>query len=280
MSQSAEQNDDAKNALPTPIPPAAPLPSGLLSKYPWLTFLLPFVVYMVIGTLEPKPPPEVSPAEVDTPATAEESGSLSVQYRQYPMVYTAKIVITVAVMLYVLPGYRTFPFRVGLLAPLVGLVGGAVWIGICQLHLEAGALGAIGLADWAQQGARSAYNPLEVLADTPAWAYGFLAIRFFGLVVVVAVMEEFFLRGFLMRYVIAEDWWKLGIGDVNRLAIATVTVFPVLYHPERIAAFVWFSAVTWLMLKTRNIWDCVIAHAVTNLVLGVYVVATGQWWLM
>jgi membrane protease YdiL (CAAX protease family) len=38
--------------------------------------------------------------------------------------------------------------------------------------------------------------------------------------------------------------------------------------------------VTWLMVKTRNIWDCVVAHAVTNLLLGVYVVATGQWQLM
>ena len=28
---------------------------------------------------------------------------------------------------------------------------------------------------------------------------------------------------------------------------------------------------------TRNIWDCVVAHAVTNLLLGVYVVATGEW---
>jgi membrane protease YdiL (CAAX protease family) len=52
-------------------------------------------------------------------------------------------------------------------------------------------------------------------------------------------------------------------------------------HPgELLAAAVWFSMVTWLMVKTRNIWDCVVAHAVTNLLLGVYVVATGQWQLM
>jgi hypothetical protein len=34
------------------------------------------------------------------------------------------------------------------------------------------------------------------------------------------------------------------------------------------------------MLRTRNIWDCVAAHATTNLLLGIYVVATGEWWLM
>jgi hypothetical protein len=52
-------------------------------------------------------------------------------------------------------------------------------------------------------------------------------------------------------------------------------------HPqEALAAAVWFSAITWLMLRTRNIWDCVAAHAVTNLLLGLYVVVTGNWWLM
>jgi len=55
----------------------------------------------------------------------------------------------------------------------------------------------------------------------------------------------------------------------------------VLLHPaEMVAAAVWFSLVTWLMLRTRNIWDCVAAHAVTNLLLGIYVVTTGEWQFM
>jgi membrane protease YdiL (CAAX protease family) len=53
----------------------------------------------------------------------------------------------------------------------------------------------------------------------------------------------------------------------------------VIYHPEKLAALVWFSLVTWLMWRTRNIWDCVAAHAVTNLLLGIYVVTQHQWQL-
>jgi hypothetical protein len=34
------------------------------------------------------------------------------------------------------------------------------------------------------------------------------------------------------------------------------------------------------MLRTRNIWDCVAAHALTNLVLGCYVLASNDWRLM
>ena len=51
-------------------------------------------------------------------------------------------------------------------------------------------------------------------------------------------------------------------------------------HPaELLAAAVWFSLVTWLMLRTPSIWDCVVAHATTNLLLGLYVVwAGGEAW--
>ena len=104
-----------------------------------------------------------------------------------------------------------------------------------------------------------------------------------GLAIVVPVIEEFFLRGFAMRFVMEKDWWKVPFGTVNRLAIVVGTVLPMLIAPgELLAAAVWFSLVTWLMLRTKNIWDCVVAHAVTNLLLGVYVVVMGgeAWRLM
>jgi hypothetical protein len=59
------------------------------------------------------------------------------------------------------------------------------------------------------------------------------------------------------------------------------TLVPVLMHPaELFAAAVWFSMITWLMAQTKNIWDCVAAHAVTNLCLGVWVLASGDWYFL
>jgi hypothetical protein len=67
---------------------------------------------------------------------------------------------------------------------------------------------------------------------------------------------------------------------VTPLAAVLGTVFPMLMHPgELFAAAVWFSLVTGLMVYTKNIWDCVTAHAVTNFLLGVYVVKYGAWQL-
>jgi CAAX prenyl protease-like protein len=84
-----------------------------------------------------------------------------------------------------------------------------------------------------------------------------------------------------MRFVMRDRWWEVPFGDVTFAAMVAATLVPVLMHPQEIvAALVWFSAVTWLMTRTRSIWDCVLAHAVTNLLLGIYVISSGHWWLM
>jgi len=311
----------------------APLPTGWLSQWPWVTFLLPMLVFMVATSFEPTPPPQAArTAQAETESAAEPalqqlddenfspetvSGATepsesfwaadpgegflpAISYSYYPQVYTAKLVLTLLAILLVWPGYRTFPFRVSWLSLAVGVVGVVFWIVLCHLRLEPKVIGpideflgsfipgleagdtpSIGLMSMLGTGTRSAFNPLVQLAAAPLWAYGFLIIRFIGLALIVPVIEEFFLRGFMMRYLIQEKWWQVPFGTVNRAALVAGTAIPMLMHPgELLASLVWFSMVTWLMLRTRNIWDCVVAHAVTNFLLGVYVVWFDQWQLM
>jgi CAAX prenyl protease-like protein len=195
------------------------------------------------------------------------------------LIYTVKIVLVMAAMAVVWPGYRQFPFRVSPLAPLVGAVGIVLWIGICKLQLESKLLAPLGLERLVAAGTRSGFDPFDRWHDEPLLACGFLAVRFWGLAVIVPVIEEFFLRGFVMRFVIDAEWWKVPFGRLTPAAIVVGTALPVAMHPaEMFAAAVWFTLVTWLMFKTRNIWDCVAAHAVTNLLLGAWVVARGDWY--
>lgn len=308
-SESSSKNEEPQSSVAKAI-----LPAGWLANYPWVTFLLPMIVYMLIGTLEPLPPdpgtepPATSeildqleePAKLNPYYPPAQTGLLPpIPYRYYPCVYTSKILITLVTMLVVCPGYRSFLWRVSGLSIAVGVVGVVFWIALCHLRIEPKLIGPIdrflgGLIPGADQqspsiglmsilgtGERSAFNPLAQLASEPFWAYAFLAVRFAGLALVVPVIEEFFLRGFLMRYVMHQNWWEVPFGSVNRTAVIVGTAIPMLMHPgELLAALVWFSMVTWLMVRTRNIWDCVIAHAVTNLLLGIYVVATDNWQLM
>ena len=166
-------------------------------------------------------------------------------------------------------------------------MGVVLWIVCCKIDLEgqlmavvgqdnalSGILGLLGLG-----AARPAYNPFDQLGHAPMLCYAFLAVRFCGLALVVPVFEELLLRGWLMRQMVSPDLWRVEFGRVTTQAVIVGTAFPMLYHPEKVASLVWFSLVTWLMVKTKNFWDCVTAHAVTNFLLGVYVLWAGAWHL-
>lgn len=299
-----------------PRPVAAKLPEGWLSRYPWATFILPMAAFMLLGSFEPTPPRNFKPDEAESltelraqlehaeALEATSSGLLpKFSYQAYPWIYSAKLALVILTMIAVLPGYRTFPWRVSFLSIVVGVVGVVLWIVLCHVRLEPKIIGpidrtlgavrnvlpgidhpdppTIGLMAMLGTGERSAYNPFVYLADQPGLAWTFLVIRFIGLALVVPIIEEFFLRGFLMRFVVHEHWWQVPFGTATRAALITGTAVPMLMHPgELLAAFVWFSLVSWLMVRTKNIWDCVVAHGVTNFLLGVYVVTFNQWQLM
>lgn len=288
-----------------------PLPRGIWGRWPGLTYVLPFAVYMIVGMFEPGPPKKIDPnAAGQSKATAvgeetapgvvgsdgkrrdkdghiigendelDEDGYVQMPYRYYPVVYTIKIVATVLAMIFVLPGYWIFPLRLNWIAIAVGVVGAVLWIGICKLHLEQKLLVPIGLGSLVGMGERTGFNPMKEIADQ-TWAYQFLAIRLIGLAIIVPIIEEFFTRGFLIRFVMDVDWFKIPFGRVDKLGLITSVAFPMLMHPgELFASFVWFSLITWLMIRTKNIWDCVAAHAVTNALLGAWVIQSGDWWLM
>jgi len=49
---------------------------------------------------------------------------------------------------------------------------------------------------------------------------------------------------------------------------------------EAVAAIGWFAIISGIAAATRAPIDPILAHAATNLAIGIYVVATGAWWLM
>jgi uncharacterized protein len=240
---------------------------------PWFVCLLPFAVFMLLTSFEPTPPP------ADGTEAAKPWHGISIDYKHYPLIYTVKILATAAAMVFVWPGYRQYSRRLTWWAVVVGVVGAVLWVVLAQVQHHFMNDSSI---EWIRtMGQRSAFNPLKELHDQPALKYGFLLVRFIGLVLIVPVIEEFFLRGFLMRFVQTEGWWDVPFGTVTQLAVIAGTAVPMLMHlGELVAALVWFSMVTWLMVRTRSIWDCILAHAITNLLMGIYVFDSGDWWLM
>lgn len=106
-----------------------------------------------------------------------------------------------------------------------------------------------------------------------------VAGRFARLAVIVPLVEEIFWRGFLMRFLVREDFDKARIGEFQWKAFLLVAVFFMLVHSmaDWPTAFLCGLAYNFVAVKTGSLSACVLAHALTNLGLGIYIMATRQW---
>ncbi len=212
---------------------------------------------------------DLSEIEVD-PEARFLFGLLPLGKDSYPYTYTFNIAVTTLLVLLFGWGYFRAPLRISWLSFVVGVVGVVLWVALAYLYERY--FGSIT--------ERTGFNPFEKLKDDPTWMWTFLGIRFFGLVIIVPLIEEFFVRGWLMRWVDDPDWDEVPLGQATPKAWIAPTVYGLVAHlTEPLAAVVWFSLVSWLYKKTGSIWDCVVAHAVTNLLLGLYIVKFGAWHL-
>ncbi len=118
-----------------------------------------------------------------------------------------------------------------------------------------------------------------VFGENPTLYWGTMAARFLRLVIVVPLVEEIFWRGFLQRYLIDERFPSVPFGKYTPLSFWGVVVAFTLIHnpPDYPAAILTGAIYGWLAVRTKSLLVCVVAHATTNLALGLYIVATRQW---
>lgn len=112
----------------------------------------------------------------------------------------------------------------------------------------------------------------------PALSWAWVAVRILGGAIAVPIVEELFWRGWLMRWLIDEDFTKLKIGAWQAKAFAITTAAFAIVHPQVFVALIVGAIYGWWVVRTKSLWDVVLAHGVTNLVLYVWVVATGNWY--
>ena len=119
------------------------------------------------------------------------------------------------------------------------------------------------------------FNP-TLIADTSTRNI-MVAFRLMGAAVVVPVMEELFWRSFLVRYIIDKDFTSVPVGLFTWPSfLITVTLFGLEHHliAAGVMAGIAYNA---LLYYTKSIAHCILSHAVTNLLLGIYVLQTGKW---
>ncbi|MEY2500484.1 MAG: protease family protein [Verrucomicrobiota bacterium] len=113
--------------------------------------------------------------------------------------------------------------------------------------------------------------------STLYWAT--VLLRFLRLVVVVPLVEEIFWRGFLLRYLVNERFTTIPVGAFSWLSFVAVTLAFGFTHsrPDWIAAFICGALYNAVAYRTGSLASCVIAHGLTNLLLGLWIMQTRQW---
>lgn len=143
-------------------------------------------------------------------------------------------------------------------------IGGVVFVLWIQLD-----------APWMTIGSPSAsFLPLDA---SGALIWPLVIVRWIGAALIVPLMEELFWRSFLMRWIQSPQFESVVPQRVALKAVVLSTFVFVLAHTLWLAAIIAGLAYAWLYVRTGKLWVPVIAHAVTNGALGVWVVMTGKW---
>lgn len=195
----------------------------------------------------------------------------------YPWLYALCVTVVGLATIYLLRGKGLVRYHGNILPGiLVGSIGIFLWIVLCNLHLEAAIMSYF--PDWMQPTPRAAFNPFQDIAN-PLGQWSFIATRILGMAVLVPFAEEIFWRGFLLRWVISPNWQQVEIGSYSVKSFCWVVLLFTLAHPEWFAAIVYCALLNLLLYWKRDLWNCIVAHGVSNLILAIYVLATGTWQL-
>src|SRR5439155_27116499 len=122
------------------------------------------------------------------------------------------------------------------------------------------------------------FDPFKAFSSAP-WIWSWLVMRMATAALLVPVMEELFWRDFLWRTIIAPNDFKLAqVGEWDWKAFVGVSLFFATVHGNWwLTSIVWAMMIGWLLVRTKSLGACIVAHGVTNLLLAIYVLYTRDW---
>ena len=121
-------------------------------------------------------------------------------------------------------------------------------------------------------------DPVTVFPFAPeVCGWPLALVRLAGSALVIAPIEEFFWRGLAYRWLIGKEFTKVDLGTLRWPILLAVSVCFGLEHNQWLVGICAGLAYGLLMIRTRDIWAAVVAHVVTNFLLGLYVLATGAY---
>jgi CAAX prenyl protease-like protein len=177
------------------------------------------------------------------------------------LVYPVKTILVAASLIYFLNAYKQeIRFTFSWLAVISGVVVFFVWV------LPEGLYPQIG---------HSEFNPYELARGYGV--YFLIAFRLVGASLIVPIMEELFWRSFALRFTIRSDFKSVPLGHFSWFSFILISLLFGFEHHRWLVGIFAGMVYAGVLYRRRNLFDPILSHAITNFLLGLYVVSTHQW---
>ena len=177
--------------------------------------------------------------------------------------YLAKTILGALMIFAVRPFIAEMRWAISWEAIAVGILIFAIWIGLDSFY--------------SPLFKKAGENPFSHFNGNASLAWFFCIVHILGMTLVVPPIEEIFYRSFLYRYIASKDFLSVPLNKfVPAPFLVTALVFG-LSHNEWLAGILCGAAYQWLVLRKNRLGDAMTAHAITNFLLGAWIVWRGAW---
>lgn len=179
--------------------------------------------------------------------------------------YFLRVVAALAALWLFRTKYFRIDWRFTWSGPAAGILAFALWIALDRLNGPREA---------------SAGVPAALAAAAPGVRISWIAVRLLGAVVTVPLAEELAFRGFLLRRFVSTDFETVPCRKFTVFALMGSSLIFGLLHGERwLAGSLAGLCYAGVSLRTGRLGEAVAAHATTNALVAVSVLAFGNWYL-
>ena len=178
--------------------------------------------------------------------------------------YLAKTIVGAWLIIETRPFVAEMRWAISVEAVVVGILVFVAWVGLDPLYPKFFHSGATG-------------DPQTIFGQNSALAWFFIVVHVVGMTIVVPPIEEVFYRSFIYRFIASKDFLSVPLGRFLPLPFfATAVVFG-FAHNEWLAGILCGMTYQWLVIRKSRLGDAMTAHAITNLLLGIWIVWRQDW---
>ena len=149
----------------------------------------------------------------------------------------------------------------------VGILVFVIWVGLDPFYAKSSLLFKVG----------EPWNPFKQYGEGTGLGWFFAGVRILGSAIVVPPIEEAFYRSFLYRYFVRLDFLDMPFSRLHWLSLIVTSLIFGFSHYQWLAGVLCGLSFQWLVLRKNRLGDAITAHAITNFLLGIWVVWKGAW---